>query len=265
MKINNIGCNYSHAPDFYISRPCGSGDNVLILLKTPAVFNLSGKDIETPENAFILYREGTPQFYCACEKGFVNDWFHFSFTREEAKIFDILNIPFDTIKSIGDMRPLSAMIENMSYEYFSDNSYRSYSIELYMKLFFTKLGEQLHNRSERCVFPYYEQMSGIRGKILSTPQRGWRVDILAKEAAMSVSYFEHMYKKIFGISVMNEIINSRIEYAKFILSTTDIPVSQIADMCGYKNDVHFIKQFKSRTDLTPTEYRKAENNSYTAE
>lgn len=265
MKINNIGCNYSHASDFYISRPVGSGDNVLILLKTPAVFNLSGKDIETPKNAFILYKKGTPQFYRACERGFVNDWFHFSFSGDEAKIFNILNIPFDTIESISDMNQLSAIIESMSYEYFSANSYRSYSIELYMKLFFTKLGEQLHDRSEGSVFPYYEQLSCIRGKIRSTPQLGWRVDRLANEAAMSVSYFEHTYKKIFGISIMNEIINSRIEYAKFILSTTDIPISRIADMCGYKNDIHFMKQFKSKTGLTPTEYRKAENYSYTAE
>ncbi len=261
MIINNIGYNYRHNPDFYISRPGGSGDNVLILLKTPAVFNLRGKDIKTPENSFILYREGTPQFYCACEKEFVNDWFHFSFTGEEAKIFDILNIPFDTIERVGDMRPLSAMIENMSYEYFSDNSYRSYSIELYMKLFFTKLGEQLHDRGEGCVSLYYEQMSGIRGKIRSTPQRGWRIKEFANETALSVSYFEHTYKKLFGCSVKNEIINSRIEYAKFILSTTDVSVSRIADMCGYKNNVHFMKQFKSRTGFTPTEYRKAENRS----
>lgn len=259
MKINKIGCNFSHGADFYVSRPNGSGDNVLILLKTPAVFILNGKTVETPENSFILYREGFPQYYRAAGKEFINDWFHFSFSEEEAEIFDILKIPFNTVSDVRDMKTLSAMIESLSYEYFSANLYRSYSIELYMKLFFAKLGEQLCGG--QYVSSYYEQMSVIRSRICSTPQRDWRVEELANETAMSVSHFEHMYKKLFGCGVMSEIINSRIEYAKFILSTTDVPVSRAADMCGYKNAVHFMKQFKAKTGLTPTEYRKAEKHS----
>ncbi|MCM1330846.1 MAG: AraC family transcriptional regulator [Ruminococcus sp.] len=259
MKINKIGCNFSHGKDFYISRPNGSGDNVLILLKTPAVFILDGETVETPENSFILYREGFPQHYRAAGREFVNDWFHFSFSEEEAEIFNILKIPFNTVLGVRDMNTLSALTESMSYEFFSDNLYRSYSIELYMKIFFAKLSEQLCGGQN--VSSYYEQMSLIRGRIRAAPQRDWNVAGLASETAMSVSHFEHTYKKLFGCGIMNEIINSRIEYAKFILSTTDVPVSRAADMCGYKNAVHFMKQFKAKTGLTPTEYRKAEKNS----
>ena len=47
MKINNIGYNHTHDADFVIQRTTGSGDYLLLLLKTPAVFTLRGKDLVT--------------------------------------------------------------------------------------------------------------------------------------------------------------------------------------------------------------------------
>ena len=87
------------------------------------------------------------------------------------------------------------------------------------------------------------------------PQNDWSIEGLAQQLIMSKSHFEHTYKKIFGISPMNEVINSRIENAKFILTSTDISVKQIAEMCGYKSDIHFMRQFKSRLGVTPSVYR----------
>ncbi|MCM1060403.1 MAG: AraC family transcriptional regulator [Eubacterium sp.] len=255
MKINYIGYHYWHETDFWISRPHGSGDNLLLLLKTPAILNINGKDITVSENSFIIYKEGTPQFYRNAGGVFCNDWVHFSLSESETKMFEALKIPFDTPQYIGDISLFSAMIERMCQEYYSNNMYRSYTEGLYMKLFFTKLGECLQNKSGKQISPHYERMSVIRGRIYSTPQYDWNVTELANELAMSVSYFEHTYKNIFGVSVINEVINSRVEYAKFMLSTTDISVSQVAEMCGYKSDVHFMKQFKSRNGHTPTEYR----------
>ena len=47
-----------------------------------------------------------------------------------------------------------------------------------------------------------------------------------------------------------------MSHAKLLLSSTKIPVSAISEQCGYNNDVHFMRQFKNYTGLTPTEYRK---------
>ena len=65
MKLNYIGYDYLHEPDFFISRPEGRKDSVFLLLRTPAIFNINGKDIKASKNSFILFREGTPQFYRA--------------------------------------------------------------------------------------------------------------------------------------------------------------------------------------------------------
>lgn len=72
MHINNIGYNHCHDADFCIQRPDGSGDYLLLLIKTPAVFTLSETDTFTEANSFILYKEGTPQFYRAYGTQFSN-------------------------------------------------------------------------------------------------------------------------------------------------------------------------------------------------
>ena len=97
MKLINVGYNHCHDSDFYIDRPEGSGDNLLILLKTDAVFNIDGKDIKIPENSFFMYKKGRPQRYrCVYQSVFANDWVHFEFEGDEEKEFFNLGLDYET-------------------------------------------------------------------------------------------------------------------------------------------------------------------------
>ena len=114
MQINNIGHNHIHDADFIIKRPSGSGDYLLVLLKSPAVFTLNGEDTITESNSFILYRKGTPQFYRAYGFSFSNDWFHFEMSDDDLKFIESLSIPFDEVKILGDINDLSLIISVMN-------------------------------------------------------------------------------------------------------------------------------------------------------
>ena len=70
-------------------------------------------------------------------------------------------------------------------------------------------------------------MSILRSQIYNMPYNDWNIEGLAHQLTMSKSYFQHLYKEIFGISVMNDVIQSRIEHSKYLLSTTDISITQI--------------------------------------
>lgn len=256
MHINNIGYNHRHDADFQIQRPTGSGDYLMLLLKTPAIFTLNGEDIITAPDSFMLYHEGTPQLYRAYGVQFSNDWFHFSISDDEMRFFELLDIPFDTIIPIGNLNGLSLIIKNMCYENYSSNLYKTDSVELYMKLFFIKLSEKIHSSGQDGSSSYYEKISILRSQIYNMPYHDWNIEGLAHQLTMSKSYLQHLYKEIFGISVMNDVIQSRIEHSKYLLSTTDLHITQIAEMCGYKCELHFMRQFKTRMQMTPSEYRK---------
>ena len=256
MQINNIGYNHRHDADFQIQRPSGSGDYLMLLLKTPAIFTLNGEDIITEPDSFMLFRKGTPQLYRTYGSEFLNDWFHFSISDDEMCFFKALDIPFDKVMPIGDLNGLSLIIKNMCYENYSSNLYKTDSVELYMKLFFIKLSEKIHASGKEISNSYFDKMSILRSQIYNMPYRDWNIEGLAHQLTMSKSYFQHLYKEIFGISVMTDVIQSRIEHSKYLLSTTDIPITQIAQMCGYKCELHFMRQFKTRMQMTPSEYRK---------
>lgn len=70
-------------------------------------------------------------------------------------------------------------------------------------------------------------------------------------------YASKLFKKETGISFKNYIINKRIEVAKNLLSTTDLPINTVADNVGYGNYSYFARLFKKVTDMTPNEYRNA--------
>jgi AraC-like DNA-binding protein len=256
MYITNIGFNHSHDADFNICRPKGSGDYLLLLLKTPAIFTFNGSDTIMGPDSFILYSENTPQYYRAYGPQFSNDWFHFKLQAEDEAMFSRLGIPQNRVIHIGELSELSLMINNLCYEAYSSNRFKSEVIELYMRLFFIKLSNRIHDSSSEAASTHYNKMSIIRTKIYNQPYNNWTIEGLSHELTMSRSSFQHLYKAIFGVSPITDVIQSRIEHAKYLLSTTDTSIKKISEMCGYNNEIHFMRQFKKQTNLTPTEYRE---------
>lgn len=70
-------------------------------------------------------------------------------------------------------------------------------------------------------------------------------------------YASKLFKKETGISFKNYIIKKRIEVAKNLLRTTDLPINTVSDNVGYGNYSYFTRLFKKVTDMTPNEYRNA--------
>ena len=96
----------------------------------------------------------------------------------------------------------------------------------------------------------------IRNGIYSRHSSKKTVSELAEDASLSVSYFQHIYKELFGVSVIQDIIRSRIERACYLLTVTPDSVAHIAEVCGYENVEHFNRQFKEITGFSPNQYRK---------
>ncbi|MDE7293362.1 MAG: AraC family transcriptional regulator [Oscillospiraceae bacterium] len=259
MKINFIGYNHSHEKNFEINRPYGSGNYLLLLFKSPAFAEINGSRLKIRENSFIIYDVGSPQHYGACEHTYVNDWIHFSLEEEEVNFFAEHNIPLDTPVYAGSLTEHSEAIRGLCFEHNSEAEYKSESIDLQLRLLLIKLSRSMSgsnvSRANVDDTRYYI-MQQIRSMIFSTHPMTLSVEELARQAAMSRSYFQRTYKKLFGESVITDIISSRLEYAKLLLATTDYSVKEIAEKCGYENDVHFMRQFKSHTGLTPSLYRK---------
>jgi len=257
MIINNVGYNHSHDVDFLIERPKGSGDYLLLLLKTDCIFTIDGKDVSVEKNTVFLFKKGTPQYYRSKPKSlFSNDWVHFDFERNEAKEYAALfNIPYDTPVKVNDIRFFSYCVKSLANECSSHSKNMNINIKSYMTLIFSKLEEAYGNSHTKSFDDNYNKLLTIRNKMFARPYESRSVDATAHELSMSRSSFQHLYKKYFGKSFMQEMIQSRVEYAEMLLASTNMSISEISQQCGYRTYVNFIRQFSSIAGKSPKAYR----------
>jgi len=85
----------------------------------------------------------------------------------------------------------------------------------------------------------YQKLLELRAKIYNNPQEKWTINRMCREMNVSQSYLQHIYKDIFQISCMNDVINARIEQAKFYLLQSVLSISTIGENCGYESEIHF--------------------------
>lgn len=81
---------------------------------------------------------------------------------------------------------------------------------------------------------------------------------LSKEFCISLGYLSASYKKEHGITISKYIIQKRLNYAQKLLRETDFSVGEISELCGFNNISYFMRLFKSRHHITPTQYRQNE-------
>lgn len=85
------------------------------------------------------------------------------------------------------------------------------------------------------------------------------VEKLAIELNVSPAYLSDMLRSLTGQNTQQHIHGKLIEKAKGILTTTSLTVSEIAYQLGFEYPQSFSKLFKSKTRLTPIEYRQSFN------
>jgi AraC-like DNA-binding protein len=92
-------------------------------------------------------------------------------------------------------------------------------------------------------------------------QKGGLLTVKNVADAMNVSsdYLSSMLKQLTGKNVQEHIHQKMIEKAKEKLSTTTLSVSEIAYELGFEHPQSFSKLFKSKTNVSPMEFRRSFN------
>lgn len=261
MRMDEIGYNHRHDGSFYIDRPSGAGDWLILVIKTPVCFRMNGREVHAPACSFIIYTPETPHYYRAESDEYFDDWIHFGPDDDEIQLMNQLNIPLNEPVPVSDITDISAIVRSMCFEYYSSNRNKQQSVDLYFRLLLYKMNEKLLaglDSVKTAESPYFQKLLWIRESIYRWPGRDYSIDDMAKELSLSRSRFQHIYTETFGVSVNKDIINSRLEKAAELLKTTDMSISEIAMIVGYSSIQYFTRQFKTGMGITPVQYRLSE-------
>lgn len=256
IEVGICGYGAVHQTTFGIRRPKGSPDYVLLLIKTESYYEKHGIIHDLPANTAILYDKNTYVHYGSKQPYYCNDWIHFTLSGEEADFLTSLEIPFHTPMALPYLNQLSEFVRMLVLIKHSGQLYRRQTIDAIMKSLLYSVASQ-HKIAADTVktCKNYESFNRLRTAIHNAPNKEWTIKTMAGMVHMSPSYMQHQYKKLFGVTCIQECINARIQCACSYLRTTDMSVHTIALLCGYNNETHFMRQFKKSEHMTPTEYR----------
>lgn len=162
---------------------------------------------------------------------------------------------------------LDGIIDNIQREYHSTidrfskqiiishlENLLSYAERFYHRQFITreKSNHQILDRLEQLLSAYFDSDE--------LPQKGLpTVQYISEQLHVSPTYLRNLLKTLTGQNTQQHIHNKLIEKAKEKLSTTDLSVSEIAYELGFEHLQSFSKLFKTKTQLSPLEFRHSFN------
>ncbi|MBQ8031803.1 MAG: helix-turn-helix transcriptional regulator [Butyrivibrio sp.] len=257
ITVTNCGHDSRHQKPCNIEHPRGLSDYLLLLIKSEAFIYFDGIKKNVPIGSIIIFPPGTYIHYGCDVKGYNDDWIHFELKQSDKNILKELSLPVYQLLGAGEFHRILDCVRLICDCYHKNSDNSDMILDHYMHALLYTLSDEATVRTRQGDFSeLYSILSGIRSRIYSTPSYKWSVEDLAKDAGLSLSYFQHMYKKAFGLSASKDIINARLELAKYYLSTSNMSIHALSDFCGYENELHFMRQFKSYLGVTPSQYRK---------
>jgi len=162
---------------------------------------------------------------------------------------------------------ITGVIRNIEHEYHSSIDKFSqdiiiaqlevllnYSERFYQRQFITrKISNHKTLDKLETVLDTYFKSESITEKGLPT------ASYIAGQLNLSPGYLGEMLKSLTGLNTQQHIHNKVIDIAKEKLSTTSLSVSEIAYALGFEHLQSFSKLFKSKTKVSPMEFRQSFN------
>lgn len=132
-------------------------------------------------------------------------------------------------------------------------------MELYANRYLTDLitlcfTENMTENQEKSSIP--SKLEQIHGYLEEHYAEKINLEDLSSRFFISKFHLSREYKKIYGVTIGNDLTSKRLSHAKSMLRFSDASVENIALDCGFQEAGYFIKVFKKAENMTPLEYRK---------
>lgn len=176
----------------------------------------------------------------------VNEALHLS-EKEETTLIDIMRNIEHEYRSNIDKFSQSVIVVQLEL-------LLVYAERFYNRQFITRKisNHNILNRLEEVLSSYFNSDELAKGGLPA-------VQDIANELNVSPNYLSVLLKVLTGQSTQQHIHDKLIAKAKEKLSITNLSISEIAYELGFEHSQSFSKLFKSKTNLSPLEFRQSFN------
>lgn len=132
-------------------------------------------------------------------------------------------------------------------------------VKTLLRAFFIKLFESAginreHQTSENVsLTPFRRSLEYLHSHFREAPP----LSEVAKIAHYNPSHFSVVFRREMGENYSKYLNGLRLNYAKELLSYSDLKLEDVCFECGFTSYANFLKIFKERTGVSPSEYRES--------
>ncbi len=203
----------------------------------------------------MLMPAGTRQsFGCISRRYYYQYWCHFRAEWGALRLFDLIRPPL--LKEIGCkealLRPFAALVEQAGQTGLAAPLRAKAAMLEVLAVYLEEAAGQLSHKSQ----PEVEAVRAITRFIAGHLEEKLTLETLARQLHFHPNYCVAFFNRYFGMPPLRYVSKMRIERAKSLLKTTELPIAGVAAATGYRDLFHFSRRFKEQTGYSPSDYRR---------
>ena len=261
LHVNECGYTEAFKNDILCQRPSRNDFEIFYFASGTALFHYDQEDHFVSQGQIIIIKPGEPHnFIHFAKQKTKSHWIHFTGTGV-AELLKELNLWDQAVYTVG----ISSETENFFKKIFSEiqldkPSHDKMCVGLFMQLL-TVLSRLSHSHASAQFRNNFEQLDPVIEDMYNNFHSDYENSDYAKMCNLSVSHFIALFKQRTGLPPLVFRQNIRMEKAKSLLTTTDLPIKEIATISGYGDTLYFNRIFRKKNGVPPGEYRKKNRNS----
>lgn len=220
-------------------------------------FYIGGKDQIVTAGHMVLFQPKEEQHY----EYFGEDkpevyWVHFtgSSVKEILRSYDI---PLDEhIFFAGTPAAYTQLFKNMIEEFQSCKVGYREMLEMNLRQLFLMIQRTRLEKPPLVTTAVQQEMDYARQYFHEHYNEPINIEEYAQSRHTSISLFMRNFKKVYGVSPKQYILNIRMNNAQNLLESTDYTVAEIAAIVGYDNALYFSRIYHKQKGQAPSDYRK---------
>ena len=238
--------------------PRGRVDYQLLFIASGKThFYIGGKDQVVTAGHMVLFQPKEEQHY----EYFGEDkpevyWVHFtgSAVKEILRSYDI---PLDEhIFFSGTPAAYTQLFKNMIEEFQTCRVGYKEMLEMNLRQLFMMIQRTRLEKPPIVTTAVQLEMDYARQYFHDHYNEPINIEEYALSRHTSISLFMRNFKKVFGVSPKQYILNIRMNNAQHLLESTDYTVAEIAAIVGYDNSLYFSRIYHKQKGQAPSDYRK---------
>lgn len=255
IGIDYCGYHTHNQDKDIIYRKNGTSSYLFLLILSPMVFHFEDNSSEKAgSGACILYQPYKYQYYAA-EKDFFNSYVHFTCTTEMLAKYQLR---YNKIFYPANVEDLNWLIKKIHQEYIGRLPDWEEMADMYVRQLLIGLSRQeqqaVGSGDEKKQL--YEEFHALRQQIMSRCELPWSIEQICKILNIGKSQLYTYYKAFFHSTPKEDLIQARLQKAKYLMNNDAITIKQAAYQSGFQNIYHFNRLFKTRFSCSPGEYKK---------